>query len=178
MPSPVGHLIAGATAGLLVNGPTRLPMLVAFGLTAVLPDLDLLTSVHRGPTHGVGSAAIAGIVGWAVWPLVDVERRSPRERLRFAVAIAAAYATHILLDWLSADTSAPVGLMALWPFSRRYYEPPLHLFLSVNRRYWLLNAWMANIRAVALELLILVPLFWAAARVRRRPPWAGAADIR
>lgn len=163
-------MIAGATAGLLVNGPARVPVLVAFGFTAVLPDFDLLTSVHRGPTHGIGFAAFAGAVGWAAWPLAERQRRATGERLRFAIAVAAAYATHILLDWLSADTSAPIGLMALWPFTSRYFEPPLHVFLSVNRRYWQLGAWLANIQAVCRELLILVPLFWIAWRARGRAP--------
>ena len=38
-----------------------------------------------------------------------------RENGRRALAITAAYATHTLLDWLGADSSAPFGIMALWP---------------------------------------------------------------
>lgn len=168
MPSPVGHLIAGAAAGLLLNGPARTPVVIAFGLTATLPDFDLLTPVHRGPTHGIGFAMMAGAVGWMLWPSAGYGGGRAVDRLRFALAVAAAYATHILTDWLSADTSVPLGLMALWPFSDRYYEPPFHLFLSVNRRYWQARAWLANIRAVAVELLILLPLLWLAWRERGR----------
>ena len=37
---------------------------------------------------------------------------------RLALATGLAYATHTLLDWLGTDASPPIGIMALWPFSR------------------------------------------------------------
>jgi inner membrane protein len=83
-----------------------------------------------------------------------------RGRWRVAAAFAAAYASHTLLDWLSTDTSAPFGIMALWPFSSEYYISSLEIFLSVSRRYWLVDAWLLNLRALIRELLILVPLVW------------------
>ena len=44
--------------------------------------------------------------------------RSPR----WALAVALAWGSHILLDWLSNDTRPPLGVMALWPFTRDYYK--------------------------------------------------------
>jgi len=38
-----------------------------------------------------------------------------------AAALTAAYASHLLLDWLSKDTSKPSGLAVLWPFTFNYY---------------------------------------------------------
>jgi inner membrane protein len=90
-----------------------------------------------------------------------------RERLRFALAVAAAYATHTLTDWLSADTTAPMGLMALWPLTSDYYVAPFPIFLAVSRRYWLADTWLLNLRAVIRELLILGPLLWIAGWVSR-----------
>ena len=57
----------------------------------------------------------------------DVQRergKTPgnRENGRRALAIAAAYATHTLLDWLGTDSAAPFGIMALWPVTDDYYE--------------------------------------------------------
>ncbi len=159
MPSPLGHLMGGAVAGGLIAGrsaPRR--TLLAFAVTGAAADLDLLFGVHSGPSHGLGWAAIAGVIAWIVWSTVPPT--PSRGAWRIAIAGAAAYATHTLLDWLSTDTSAPFGIMALWPLSSEYYISSLHVFLPVSRRYWLADAWLLNLRAVIRELLILGPLLW------------------
>jgi inner membrane protein len=80
-----------------------------------------------------------------------------------------AYASHTLLDWLGTDTSAPIGIMALWPFSRAYYESSLHVFMAVSRRFRQPELfWMQNLAALARELLILVPIAIGVAIGRRR----------
>ena len=84
-----------------------------------------------------------------------------------ALAVAAAYASHTLLDWLGSDTSPPIGIMALWPFSRDYYESRLHVFMAISRRYWLPEFWTYNLRALARELAILLPLVAAVVLLRR-----------
>ena len=49
--------------------------------------------------------------------------------------------------------------MALWPFSRAYYESDLHVFMAISRRYYQGWGFVAqNVRAVCLELVILVPI--------------------
>lgn len=129
-----------------------------FAVAAVAPDFDLLLiGAHRGPTHSIGAACLAGLIAYAV-----------RRRALFAAAIAAAWATHPLLDWLGSDGTPPVGLMALWPFSREYYESGVHVFLAISRRYWLPEFWLLNVRAVARELLVLGPLALIVAIIRRR----------
>ena len=80
-----------------------------------------------------------------------------------------AYASHTLLDWLGTDSSPPIGIMALWPFSHEYYESHLHVFMAVSRRYWLPEFWASNTRALAGELAILLPLVALVFIVRRRP---------
>ncbi len=156
MPSPLGHALAGAAAGWALAGPSRGPrertrrevwrLRAVFGLLGILPDLDLLFGGHRGPTHGLGAVVIVGLATAAL--------ARPK---RLGMAAAAAYATHILLDWLGTDTSPPIGLMALWPLSREYFESNVHLFGSISRRYWLPGFWEHNLRAIAWELLILLP---------------------
>lgn len=146
-------MLGGAIAGQAVAGrrmPRWIPL--AFGLVGAVPDLDLLFGIHSGPTHGIGFALLAGALAATAW-------RGPG-RWRAAAAFAAAYGSHTLLDWLSTDTSAPFGIMAFWPFSSEYYISSLQVFLPVSRRYWLVEAWLGNLRALIRELLILVPILW------------------
>jgi membrane-bound metal-dependent hydrolase YbcI (DUF457 family) len=128
------------------------------------PDLDLLVGAHSGPTHGLGSALIAGFVVWT-W-LRGIAGRRPGLT---AWAVVLAYATHTLLDWLGSDTSPPIGIMALWPFDRGHYESQRHLFMAISRRYWLPEFWTYNLRALVRELLILIPVVAFVRRYRRRP---------
>jgi hypothetical protein len=87
--------------------------------------------------------------------------------LRWASALSAAWASHVLLDWLGTDTTPPIGEMALWPLTRTYYESGLHLFPAISRRYWLSEFWMYNLEALAIELAILAPIAGAVVAWRR-----------
>jgi len=164
MPSPLGHALGGAAAGWAVAGPAvhRQPAGIwrsgaLFAALAMLPDLDLLVAgVHRGPTHSLGAAVIAGLIVGAV-----------TRNGRMGLAGAAAYASHILLDWMGSDSSPPIGVMALWPISRAYFESSLHVFGAISRRYWLAGFWAHNAGAVIRELLILLPVAWVIFLVRR-----------
>jgi len=167
MPSPIGHALAGIAAGWGVAPAARergamLGRAAVYGLVAAAPDLDLLAGAHSGPTHGLGAAIIAGALAWL---FLRSTRRANAARV--AAAVAVAYASHTLLDWLGTDTSPPIGIMALWPFSRAYYESPVHVFLAISRRYWLPEFWTANLRALARELLILLPVVGIVIRYRR-----------
>jgi inner membrane protein len=164
MPSPVGHALAGLAVGWFLNSRrlswdrAGLLMAAAYGFVAAVPDLDLLLPIsHRGASHSVGAAALAGLLAWGV-----------TRRLRTALVFAAAYGSHILLDWLGTDTTPPIGLMALWPFSREYYESPWRIFMAVSRRYSWAGFWAYNFRVLVRELLILVPFVMLAAILRGR----------
>jgi membrane-bound metal-dependent hydrolase YbcI (DUF457 family) len=162
MPSPLGHALGGLAAGWLVAGrgrPFRRHDLIdaaVFVAVALAPDLDLLFGNHRGPTHGIGSAAAAGLVAYLA-----------TRRGVFALATAAAYASHILLDSLGSDSTPPIGVMAWWPLSHEYHTAALRVFHAVSRRYWLPDFWLLTVRAVTRELLILLPIAAVVAYVRR-----------
>jgi membrane-bound metal-dependent hydrolase YbcI (DUF457 family) len=180
MPSPVGHAIAGVAAGWLIAPPParrgQILRAAAFALAATIADLDLLIGTHRAPTHSLAAAVLAGIAIW-VWCVIGRARGPAKgagpgvERdgrpLRFALAITAAYATHTLLDWLGTDSRPPIGIMALWPVGRGYYESPFHVFMAISRRYWLPDFWMLNARAIARELVILGPVLGLVLWLRR-----------
>lgn len=131
-------------------------------------DLDLLVGAHSGPTHGLGAAVIAGVATWVV-----LKWRGSSAGVRTACAAAIAYASHTLLDWLGTDSSPPIGIMALWPFSHGFYESSWHVFMAISRRYWLPEFWTFNLAALARELVILVPIAGVVVALRRR---AGAAS--
>jgi membrane-bound metal-dependent hydrolase YbcI (DUF457 family) len=140
---------------------------------ALAPDLDLLLPVHRGPTHGVGAVAIAGAVVWSAFAASPLRR----DAARWAAAVSLAWGSHILLDWLSNDTRPPLGVMALWPFTHDYYKASIEIFPPVSRRYWESRFWIYNLRAVVVELLILLPLTaLIVSRYRSRAHSSGRGD--
>ena len=93
-----------------------------------------------------------------------VATRSPR----WGAAIALAWASHVLFDWLSNDTRPPIGVMALWPFTRDYYKASFEIFPPVSRKYWESRFWIYNLRAVVMEMVILGPACLLALRWRDR----------
>ena len=156
MPSPVGHALGGlALAWHLVPRGNRHAALVLAGI-AIAPDLDLLVGDHRGISHSVGAAAVAGLIALAV-----------TRNWRWALASAIAYASHVLFDWLSNDTRPPIGVMALWPFTYDYYKSNVEIFLPTSRRYWESRFWVYNLRAGLAEIAILGPIVFLVTRRRK-----------
>ena len=163
MPSPVGHTFAGLAAAFLTNSFARAPRLPpavvgACVAVAVAPDLDLLFGgAHRAYTHSVGAVALVAAVSWLI------ARASAFPAGAAAAAMAAACASHPLLDWLSRDTRPPRGLTVLWPFSSSYFISGADWFGEVSRRYWLPGEFIwGNLRAAAWETLLLLPIALAA----------------
>jgi inner membrane protein len=182
MPSPIGHMLAGMAAGWLIRGappsragasPLGADMVRAaapFAVLAAAPDLDLLINAHSTYTHSLGAALIVGVAAL----LVTRDRR-----WLTACAAAAAVGTHVLLDWLGSDTTAPIGIMALWPWSNDFYQSSLHVFAAVSRRYWQPEFYVGNMWTLVRELAILVPVaavaWWIASSRRARARQAAAA---
>ncbi|MDQ3487565.1 MAG: metal-dependent hydrolase [Acidobacteriota bacterium] len=165
MPSPIGHALGGMAVGALISGRPGWRIAAACAVAATLPDLDFLLPLqHRGPTHSIGATALvfAGAAGMLSLHPGQAERR------RTAVAVALAYASHVLLDWLGADSSTPRGVLALWPVSDVFYVSGLDVFNAVDRRYWTQGFWTRNALALARELVILGPVAAICASAGRR----------
>ena len=143
VPSPVGHLLGGA-----IVGYTLVPsaVLLCAGAGAA-PDLDFFWGRHNMETHSLFAAIVAGLVVLA-W----------KGNARLALAVTLSWASHVLFDWLGSDTTPPLGVMALWPFSSAYYFSNAFFFEAISRRYWLDNFISHNLWAVAREILILGPV--------------------
>jgi inner membrane protein len=153
MPTPVGH----ALGALILTAPIRARYRLvgagaALGAVAlgVAPDLDLLIGRHSAESHSIGAAALTGAAAW-----LYLKWRAWPRAVALAAVLALAVLSHAMLDWLGTDTSAPIGIMALWPFSTSYYESDAHVFMAVSRRYWLPEFWTYNVTVLARELLIL-----------------------
>lgn len=134
-------------------------LFVAVGLAA---DLDFIVGQHRSYTHSVG--AILAVFGISLL----LTRGRARDWVRLSIAIAASYASHVLFDWLGADSPAPRGLMALWPFTDAHYVSGLDVFPVVSRKVLTLRAWKLNLIAAATETAILGSAAFLSWRFRGR----------
>ena len=189
MPSPIGHALGGVAAAWtadLVDGRRgeRHRLLLLYMALAAAPDLDLLVpGSHRMATHSLFAMLLVFIIAAAVTAQVTPRRASRfggqahlrtsrfggQARWRTAAMCAAAYGSHLLLDWLGADNVPPRGIQLLWPVSDRWFISDLDLFRQTARQHFLSPAIMRqNAIAVAQELAIMVPvvalLWWARAR--------------
>jgi membrane-bound metal-dependent hydrolase YbcI (DUF457 family) len=84
--------------------------------------------------------------------------------------IASGYLSHILLDILARDTTAPFGVQLFWPFSNAFLISPVLVFSDIWRGSLALLFGLHNWLAMGREIVVLVPvvgLFWW---LRRR--WA------
>jgi inner membrane protein len=137
MATPVGHLLAGqiafrAATGTSPAGTLRLGILSAFA--AVAADLDFIPGVmlgrpalyHQGASHSLIAAVVVGgiLAAFHTW------RGGPF--LRAWIAIAIAYASHLLLDMFGPDRRAPYGIPLFWPFDSATYLSPIALLPGVS----------------------------------------------
>jgi membrane-bound metal-dependent hydrolase YbcI (DUF457 family) len=184
MPSPIGHALAGVavawTADLIPGdrawrAPRTVPgsgtwyqraggglTLICAGLGAA-PDLDLAFTAHRTATHSVSAVMVVAVIAAAI------AARAGRPIARLTLMCAAAYGSHLLLDWLGADFYPPRGLQLLWPFNHEWYISGLDLFRQTARlRIFTRGPMMTNVRAILQEIAILLPLlallWWARTR--------------
>lgn len=118
MPFPIGHTAIGLAAFETAQSPpdrsTRFSQIVFVTLLANLPDIDILAGLiiqgngavyHRGPTHSLIFALLAGFGAshlWRLWHRIPKAGFSLCSLLIFS---------HVVADMLL--TSAPVSLF--WP---------------------------------------------------------------
>ena len=155
MPSPIGHALAGVAVA--YAGAPRLDRRVTLtaATLAMLPDIDLvIPGRHRTVTHSIGAVIVVTIVAAAVTAKVT-RRGGPR----IVAVCAAAYASHLVLDWLGVDRTLPYGLQALWPFSGRFYISDWDIFGPTERiGLFTASAMLMNLKTVAGEVAILGPI--------------------
>ena len=171
MPTSIGHALAGAAAAWSIDlVPGRrawrtAPAAASWyrragnGLTLVcaalgaIADADLLFHIHRTFTHSIGAVIVVGVLAGAI------AAASNRPVVRVASMWAAAYGTHLLLDWLAVDLRPPYGIQLFWPFSDAWYISPWIVFRQIERARLLSAATLRlNALAVAQEIAVLAPI--------------------
>jgi hypothetical protein len=164
MPSPIGHVLGGVAvawaADIVDRRPSSNRLILACALLAAAPDLDLLwPGAHRSATHSLAAVLLVMILTAVVTGQVS--------RWRTTLICGAAYASHLLLDWLGADQFPPRGIQLLWPFDDAWYISDWDLFRQTARQQFLTPPIIRqNVLAVCQELAILVPLVAAIRLVR------------
>jgi membrane-bound metal-dependent hydrolase YbcI (DUF457 family) len=180
MPSPIGHTLAGLTVGWLSDAgavrPPRqtrswkaalraafTPLVLWCGAIAALPDADLLLPHgHRTATHSITATLIVFIIATVVTGKV-----TRATAVRLALALAAAHATHLLLDWLGTDHNPPAGLQMFWPFDPDFYVSGWDIFPPVARGQISTAMLIVNLRAGLWEIALVGPVAAAAWLFRR-----------
>jgi membrane-bound metal-dependent hydrolase YbcI (DUF457 family) len=128
---------------------------------AAVPDADLLFHIHRTFSHSIGAVIVVAVLAGAIAAV------SNRPVVRVASMCAAAYGTHLVLDWLAVDLLPPYGIQALWPFSDAWYMSHWIVFRQTERAdFFSAPTLRLNGLAVAQELAILGPIVAAIWLVR------------
>lgn len=177
MPSPIAHTLAGLTVGWLCDplpepprpsssGSLRAaltPFVLWCAALAALPDADLLIPhAHRTATHSLTATLVIFIIAASVTGKVTRSNVG-----RIALALAAAHATHLLLDWLGTDRNPPAGLQIFWPFDPAFYISGWDIFPPVARGRLSASMLAINANAAFWEVLLMGPIAFVAWTVRR-----------
>ncbi len=130
MSSPFGHSLAGylvvafSSKAVVVNN-FRVLLLCAFVANA--PDLDFIPGMVIGKPnlfhHGISHSLGAGILLAFLLSVVMKGKGGKSIRKRFLLFFSL-YCSHLLLDYVSQDGRAPIGIPLFWPFSQKYYIAP------------------------------------------------------
>jgi len=132
MPSPVGHLFAGAIAYLAGKERRRRSgLLLGLALLAsILPDFDFLPGLLIGDMgafhHGIShSLAFAFLFGASAFLITRRPNDTPAGQASALATVS--YAAHVLLDFVSVNEGAR-GVPLLWPLSDERFGVNLQLF--------------------------------------------------
>ena len=179
MPSPIGHALAGVAVAWAVDlipgdrawrtAPDTAPWpqragngltLLCAGLGAA-PDLDLAFAAHRTMTHSLSAVFLVGVAAAVVAASMG------RPVARIALMCAAAYGSHVLMDWLGVDNYPPRGIQLMWPFNHEWYISDADIFRQTARlRIFTRGPMMTNARAILQEIAMLGPTLVALWLVR------------
>lgn len=170
----VGRL---ATSGRGRHSPWLVPACVAL---AIAPDLDFVPGLllagrpslyHQGASHSVAVAlALSLALAWGL-------ARGGRDLPRVWLALFAAFASHLALDWLGTDSRVPIGMPLLWPFSDATWISPVAILPGIRHSQpgressaeWLADVLsLENVRALFVEALLVGPLVLGVEWIRRR----------
>ena len=124
MPTPVGHLLAGA---IIYRSHREFNIRFFLGVMffALLPDIDLLFGVfvgdpnryHHQFTHSFAFVIASGGIGGFIYA-----RGLKKKTLISSAFFISAGTSHVILDVLAVDKREPFGCPLWWPLSRKVYQ--------------------------------------------------------
>jgi len=191
MPLPIAHSLLGGVVCVASDRDGAAAGYGRFALAVVLAngaDLDYLPGMllgdphrfHRMAAHSLGWAILVGVLaawlvrrGWVrAWPL---RPGWPSGAAGTGMMVALLWASHVLLDSLNADYTAPVGVMMFWPLSD-VWVPAIPLFYNIDKIAGQASPWAFarslvtahNLRAALLEVALMGPLLGLTVWWRRR----------
>ena len=170
MPSPIGHALAGMAVAWMADllpgdrawrtAPDAAPwylragdgLTLACAALGAAPDLDLLFIAHRTVTHSISAVLFVGLFCAAF------AAKDRRPIARIGLMCAAAYGSHLFLDWLGTDNYPPRGIQAFWPISGEWFISGTDVFRQTARKeVWTSASMLKNLRAIVQEIAILGP---------------------
>jgi len=161
MATTVGHSLLGYTLYLTFYKDYRLfknwKIIALYVFTANAPDLDFIPGIfignanrfHHGISHTLGFSLLFALCMYMI----------PRFRTKKDFAIFfSLYFGHVVIDFLTADTSAPFGVMLFWPFTQKYFISSFSLFSDIHHLFLSDLFDLHNIQAMAREVAIFLPI--------------------
>ena len=171
MCSPVGHSLAGYALYQAYGGKGKLTRdwwkIVLFIFAANAPDIDFLAGIfvgnanrfHHGISHSLGFSLLFALCMYVI----------PRFRTKrdFAIFFSLCFG-HVVIDFLSADSSTPLGVMLFWPFRQKYFISSFSLFSDIHHLVLSDLFDLHNIGAVAWETVFFLSIIALLTFVRKR----------
>ncbi|MFT5423079.1 MAG: membrane-bound metal-dependent hydrolase YbcI (DUF457 family) [Phycisphaerales bacterium] len=185
MPSPIAHTsllflaLPAAQGAATLTLPRRVALAAMLAVLLVAPDLDFAVSLlnladakaaHGTWTHSLIIAIPAGILFAGCARFVFPAGARPGF-IRLGLVGAAAYASHVLMDWTNWGFGNARGIQLLWPLSTDRFLSPVHAFVGL--RWSEPGAYGSHLLTLSTELLFAALVFMV---VRRRRPVAGLVD--
>jgi len=174
MCSPVGHSLAGYALYLACNKNCKLignwNKIILYCFAANAPDLDFIPGIfigdanrfHHGISHTLGLSLLFALCMYMI----------PRFRTKKDFAIFfSLYFGHVIIDFLTADSSTPFGVMLFWPFTQKYFISSFSLFSDIHHLFLSDLFDLHNIRAMVWETAVffsMIVLLVLAREIRKK----------
>jgi membrane-bound metal-dependent hydrolase YbcI (DUF457 family) len=167
MPSPLGHTLAACAAIIsmdrsLIRGKILNIVVPGLGfVVGTLADADFIVAYystlpylrHHYFSHSIPFTIALSAFVWIILKLF----KTPLA-LKKSLIFAAAYGSHLLLDYFAHDGSKPFGIPLLWPFSHHHFIAPFNIFLSIHRGEFSDLFSLHNMLAIFIEFAVLAPI--------------------
>jgi hypothetical protein len=188
MPSPIGHILAGAGVYLAAtrkeDRSTAALGVVLLG--SVLPDFDFLPGIlighpaafHHGISHSLTFAALFGVVIF----FIVCRFENKKIAVRTGILAGLAYASHLAIDLVSVNEGAR-GIPIIWPISSDRFGVNLELFGHFHHERLAQGIWSVvrwdNLTALSREVTVLgVPLLLLFWRQKARQKYRAKATLK